>query len=74
MSIKQAFHRKALSTAQTSYSQTQKERDRDKWYMKNWRAISLLKLHTKISKALSEKLKLVPPSLTASHFNAFQIY
>ena len=48
------------------------KKDRDKTFIQNWRHISLLNVDLKIiSKALSEKLKKVPPDLISSQQTAY---
>lgn len=48
------------------------EKKRDKWYIKNWRPITLLDVDTKLLlKALSVKLKEVLPTLISFGETAF---
>lgn len=68
MSVEQAFHKNTLSISQrpTVIRFTEKK-GRDKWYVKNWRAISSFNVCTKIlSKPFSEKIKSVLPNLISS--------
>ena len=50
----------------------ERDKDRDKRYIKNWRPISLLNIDTKIiSKALSAKLKKAFPAIISSNQTAY---
>ena len=72
-SVNQAFHSKILSISQReAVIKLIEKKDRDKRYIKNWRPISLLNVDTKIlSKAISNKLKTVLPTLISSQQTAY---
>lgn len=72
-SIKEAKEKKELSISQRqAIIKLIEKKDRDKQLIKNWRPISLLNVDLKISsKALSEKLKEVLPSLISSQQTAY---
>ena len=72
-SVNQAFHTKILSISQRQIViKLIEKKDRDKRYIKNWRPISLLNVDTKIlSKAISNKLKTVLPTLISSQQTAY---
>ena len=72
-SVNQAFHTKILSISQRQIViKLIEKKDRDKRYIKNWRPISLLNVDTKIlSKAFSNKLKTVLPTLISSQQTAY---
>ena len=72
-SVNQAFHTKILSISQRqAVIKLIEKKDRDKRYIKNWRPISLLNVDTKIlSKAISNKLKTVLPTLISSQQTAY---
>ena len=72
-SVNQAFHTKILSISQRqAVIKLIEKKDRDKRYIKNSRPISLLNVDTKIlSKAISNKLKTVLPTLISSQQTAY---
>ena len=72
-SVKEAKHKGELSISQRqAIIKLIEKKDRDKRYIKNWRPISLLNVDTKIiSKALSEKMKEVLPSLISYEQTAY---
>ena len=72
-SVNQAFHTKILSISQRqAVIKLIEKKDRDKRYISNWRPISLLNVDTKIlSKAISNKLKTVLPTLISSQQTAY---
>ena len=72
-SASEAKHRGELTISQRQVIiRLIEKKDRDKRYNKNWRPISLLNVDTRIiSKALSERLKNVFPSLISPQQTAY---
>ena len=72
-SVNQAFHTEILSISQRqAIIKLIAKNDHNKRYIKNWRPISLLNVDTKIlSKAISNKLKTVLPTLISSQQTAY---